>query len=154
MNQATIGKFIAQKRKEKNLTQEQFAQKIGVSNKTVSKWECGKCMPDYGIIESVCQELSVTMSELMDGETKAEDSVRVYDNQQILEMLARVQELEKQKHTLVGILLIVMGIALLTLSQTVGGTAVRDLISGVILGLSIVGMMAGIFIVGQTLAKR
>lgn len=154
MNQATIGKFIAQKRKEKNLTQEQFAQRLGVSNKTVSKWECGKCMPDYGIVESVCQELGITLSELMDGETKAEDSVRVYDNQQILEMLARVQELEKQKHTLVGILLIVMGIALLTLSQTVGGTAVRDLISGVILGLSIVGMMAGIFIVGQTLAKR
>jgi transcriptional regulator with XRE-family HTH domain len=41
MNQLTIGKFIAQKRKEKNLTQEQLAEKLGVSNKTVSKWECG-----------------------------------------------------------------------------------------------------------------
>ena len=41
MNQLTIGKFIAQKRKEKNLTQEQRAEKLGVSNKTVSKWECG-----------------------------------------------------------------------------------------------------------------
>lgn len=41
MNQLTIGKFIAQKRKEKNLTQEQLSEKLGVSNKTVSKWECG-----------------------------------------------------------------------------------------------------------------
>ena len=41
MNQLTIGKFIAQKRKEKNLTQEQLAEILGVSNKTVSKWECG-----------------------------------------------------------------------------------------------------------------
>lgn len=41
MNQLTIGKFIARKRKEKNLTQEQLAEKLGVSNKTVSKWECG-----------------------------------------------------------------------------------------------------------------
>ena len=41
MNQLTIGKFIAQKRKEKNLTQEQLAEILGVSNKTVSEWECG-----------------------------------------------------------------------------------------------------------------
>ncbi|MGM9626262.1 MAG: helix-turn-helix domain-containing protein, partial [Eubacteriales bacterium] len=50
MNQLIIGKFIARKRKEKNLTQEQLAEKLGVSNKTVSKWECGKCMPDYSIV--------------------------------------------------------------------------------------------------------
>ena len=50
MNQQVIGKFISLKRKEKNLTQEQLAEKIGVSNKTVSKWENGKCMPDYSVI--------------------------------------------------------------------------------------------------------
>ena len=65
MNQLTIGKFIAQKRKEKNLTQEQLAEVLGVSNKTVSKWECGKCMPDYGIVKPLCQELGITVSELM-----------------------------------------------------------------------------------------
>ena len=41
MNQSSIGKFISQKRKEQNMTQEQLAEKLGVSNKTVSKWECG-----------------------------------------------------------------------------------------------------------------
>ena len=56
MNQLTIGKCIAQKRKEKNLTQEQLAETLGVSNKTVSKWECGKCMPDYSIVKPLCQE--------------------------------------------------------------------------------------------------
>ena len=64
MNQLTIGKFIALKRKEKNLTQEQLAETLGVSNKTVSKWECGKCMPDYGIVKPLCQELGITVSEL------------------------------------------------------------------------------------------
>ena len=43
MNQANIGAYIAKKRKEKNLTQEQLAEKLGVSNKTISKWENGKC---------------------------------------------------------------------------------------------------------------
>lgn len=47
MNQLVTGKFITQKRKEKNLTQAQLAEKLGVSNKTVSKWENGKCMPDW-----------------------------------------------------------------------------------------------------------
>ena len=50
MNQLTTGKFIAHKRKEKNFTQEQLAEKLGVSNKTVSKWETGKCMPDYSVV--------------------------------------------------------------------------------------------------------
>ena len=68
MNQTAIGSYISKKRREKNLTQDQLAEKLGVSNKTISKWENGKCMPDYSIIEQVCRKLSVTLSELMDGE--------------------------------------------------------------------------------------
>ena len=70
MSQLTIGKFIAQKRKEKNLTQEQLAEILGVSNKTVSKWECGKCMPDYNVVQSLCDELGITIAELMDAEKR------------------------------------------------------------------------------------
>ena len=58
MNQLVTGKFIALKRKQKNLTQEQLAEKLGVSNKTISKWETGKCMPDYSIVKSLCEELT------------------------------------------------------------------------------------------------
>ncbi len=71
MNQIAIGNFIEKKRKEQNLTQAQLAEKLGVSNKTVSKWENGKCMPDYGFIQPLCQELKVIVSELMDGEEQA-----------------------------------------------------------------------------------
>ena len=87
MNQAAIGSYIAKKRREKNLTQEQLAEKLSVSNKTISKWENGKSMPDYSMIEQLCKELSVTLPELMDGEDAAEDSVRVYDDEQILDLL-------------------------------------------------------------------
>ena len=58
-----------------------------MSNKTISKWENGKSMPDYSMIEQLCKELSVTLPELMDGEDAAEDSVRVYDDEQILGLL-------------------------------------------------------------------
>lgn len=77
MNQTAIGSYIARKRKEQNLTQEQLAEQLGVSNKTVSKWENGKCMPDYSIIQTLCEALHVTLPELMDGEDAAEDSVRI-----------------------------------------------------------------------------
>ncbi len=148
MNQANIGAYLARKRKEKNLTQEQLAEKLGVSNKTVSKWENGKCMPDYSIIESLCKELSVTLPELMDGEDETEESVRVYDDAQILDLLHRTQELEKQKGTLYGLILIALGIACSAMSAVVGGSDVKDFISGVLMGVSIAEILAGIAVIG------
>ena len=130
MDQITIGKFIAKKRKEQNLTQEQLAERLGISNKTVSKWETGKCMPDYAVVKSLCEELKVTVSELMDGEEAGDKSVRAYDDEQILDLLRRTQELEKQKVMMSGVILIVMGIALQALSHTLGGSNVRDFFRG------------------------
>lgn len=154
MNQAAIGSYIAKKRREKNLTQEQLAETLGVSNKTISKWENGKCMPDYSIIEQLCKELSVTLSELMDGEDAAEDSVRVYDDEQILDLLRRMQELERQKNILYGIILIVLGIACNAMSNTVGGSHVQEFISCLLIGLSVAEVLAGIVVVGKSVLKR
>lgn len=130
MDPITIGKFIAKKRKKQNLTQEQLAERLGISNKTVSKWETGKCMPDYAVVKSLCEELKVTVSEPMDGEEAGDKSVRAYDDEQILDLLRRTQELEKQKVMMTGVILIVMGIALQALSHTLGGSNVRDFFRG------------------------
>ena len=146
MDQIIIGKFIAKKRKEQNLTQEQLAERLGVSNKTISKWETGKCMPDYAVVKNLCAELKVSVSELMDGEEADDKSVRVYDDEQILDLLRRTQKLEKQKEMLTGIILIVMGIALQALSHTLGGSSVKDFFSGLLLGLSVAEMLAGVYI--------
>ena len=154
MNQIAIGNFIEKKRKEQNLTQAQLAEKLGVSNKTVSKWENGKCMPDYGVIQPLCTELGVTVSELMDGEEQAQDSIRAYDGEQILDLLKRTQALESQRETLVGILLIVMGMALGAMSFTLGGSDVKDFFSGLMMGLSCGSMLIGIFVAVRSIAKR
>lgn len=153
MNQITTGKFIAQKRKEQNLTQEQLAEKIGVSNKTVSKWETGKCMPDYTVVKKLCEELKVTVSELMDGEENDKKSVRVYDEEEILDLLRRTQELEKQNAMLTGVILIVMGIAFQALSHTLGGSNIKDFFSGILMGLSIGEMLAGVYVVAKSFKK-
>ena len=154
MNQTAIGSYIAKKRREKNLTQEQLAEKLGVTNKTISKWENGKCMPDYSIIEQLCKELSVTLSELMDGEDAAEDSMRVYDDEQILDLLRRTQELERQKEILYGVILVVLGIACNAMSGTVSGSEVQEFISGLLMGLSVAEILAGIVMTGKSILKR
>ena len=154
MNQIMIGRFIAMKRKEKNLTQEQLAEKLGISNKTISKWENGKCMPDYSIVKPLCQELGITIAELMDGEVKENNSIRIFDEQQIIDMLERIQRLEKQKQSLFGIMLIIMGIAMIALSQSFSGTNFQDFISGLILGLSVGEMLTGVYIIGRTFNKQ
>ena len=154
MNQKAIGLFITQKRKEKNLTQQQLAEKLGVSNKTISKWETGKCMPDYTVVKSLCEELGITVAELMDGEVSEEKSVRTYDEEQIMNLLKRTQDLEKQKNLLYGILLIVMGIALQALSHTLDGSGVKDFFSGLLLGISIAEMLAGVYVVGKSIAGQ
>ena len=154
MNQVAIGNFIGKKRKELNLTQAQLAEKLGVSNKTVSKWENGKCMPDYGIIQPLCAELGISVSELMDGEEQPQDSIRAYDEGQILDLIKRTQALESQRTTLGGVILIVLGIAICALSFSFGGSDVKDFVSGVMLGISCGAMLAGVYIVGSSLAKR
>ena len=154
MNQVAIGNFIGKKRKELNLTQAQLAEKLGVSNKTVSKWENGKCMPDYGIIQPLCAELGISVSELMDGEEQPQDSIRAYDDSQILDLIKRTQALESQRTTLGGVILIVLGIAICALSFSFGGSDVKDFVSGVMLGISCGVMLAGVYIVGSSLARR
>lgn len=154
MNQTAIGNFIERKRKELNLTQAQLAEKLGVSNKTVSKWENGKCMPDYGVIQPLCTELKVTVSELMDGEEQAQDSIRAYDDEQILDLIKRTQALESQRETLVGIILIVMGMALGAMSFTLGGSDVKDFFSGLLMGLSCATMLVGVLVAVKSIVKR
>ncbi len=68
MNQEKIGKFIAERRKEKNLTQEQLAEKLGVSSKSISRWENAKTMPDISLFEPLCNELDISFNELLTGE--------------------------------------------------------------------------------------
>lgn len=154
MNQEATGKFIALKRKEKNLTQEQLAERLGISNKTVSKWECGKCMPDYNIIEPLCRELDITVSELMTGVERKKEKNDVFEDMQLLDMLERIQCMERQKLLLFGMVLISVGIAVCAVSRLFGGSQIQDFVAGVLLGLSVGQMLIGIYIVASMFRKN
>lgn len=68
MNQEKTGLFIAKCRREKNMTQEDLAEKLGVSNKSISRWENGKTMMDISLFEPLCNELDISIIELLNGE--------------------------------------------------------------------------------------
>jgi len=68
MNQEQIGSFIAKSRKAKNMTQQELAEKLGVSDKTIGNWENGRNMPDLSLFKPLCEELAITINDLMSGE--------------------------------------------------------------------------------------
>ena len=72
MNQEKIGKFILELRKEKNMTQMELAEKIGVTDRAISKWENGRGMPDLSLLFPLCKELGVTINDLLSGESRGE----------------------------------------------------------------------------------
>lgn len=151
MNQVLTGSFLSKKRKEKNMTQAELAERLNVSNKTISKWETGKCMPDYSVIEQLCNELGITVAEMLDGEEKTDNSVRIYDDEQILDLIKRTQILEQQRTSMYGLILIIMGFALLLLHYNISGSFIKDFISGLLLGISVAEMLVGVYITARGL---
>lgn len=99
MDQQKIGALIAKKRKEKKLTQEQLAEKLGITNKAVSKWENGKCMPDVSIIQLLCELLGITVNELLNGEENSQS------DEPVVHLLWLVKKLEKIRIIIIGLII-------------------------------------------------
>lgn len=147
MNQKQIGRYIAEKRRIKNLTQAQLAEQLGISDKTVSKWECGRSMPDYALIQSLCETLDISVSELIEGKEAS------LHERQLMELLRRTQELERQNSILHGVIMLIFGIALQALAPHFVGSPMQDLLSGIILGLSVGILLLGIYLIFQAMQK-
>ncbi|MBR3490472.1 MAG: helix-turn-helix transcriptional regulator [Bacilli bacterium] len=100
MNQKKIGKFIQEKRKSANLTQEELAEKLGVTDRAVSKWERGLNMPDASLMLDLTKILGVSVNELLSGEIiKKEDYMNKAEDK-LLELQTKNQNYAKQLLTL------------------------------------------------------
>lgn len=124
MDQIKIGKFIAEMRKEQDMTQIDLAEALGVSNKTISKWECGNGMPDYAVMESLCEKLKINVNELLSGERLPSKD---YNKKAEENMMELIQETNKKSPkwdlliTLICVLGIMAGFGLMMVSF--GGVA-------------------------------
>ena len=107
MDQIKIGKFIFNCRKEKGLTQEQLAEKLGVTSKSISRWENGNTMPDYSLLKVLCNELDINVNELLSGEKiKGND----YMNKSEENLIKLRKQIDKRKKVLTIISYVFMAI--------------------------------------------
>lgn len=101
MNQEKIGKFIAECRKEKNLTQVQLADKLNMSYKSISKWETGRGMPDSSIMLELCNHLGISVNELLSGEHLKEEQYQEKANENIISMAKESDKNKKIKNRII-----------------------------------------------------
>ena len=110
MNQEKIGKFIASCRKQKNITQQELAEKLGVSDRTIGNWENGRNMPDLSLFKPLCKELDISLNDFLSGEvvSKGEYQERLEEN--IINTIEYTNKQIKDRNHLIGIILIIFGV--------------------------------------------
>ena len=115
MDQIKIGRFIAECRKQKKLTQMQLAEKLNITDKAISKWERGIAMPDCSIMLEVCDILEISVNELLSGE-KIVVEEKIQKNQQLL--LDMTREIEQKNKAVWSSMWIILTISLISLLAT------------------------------------
>ena len=109
MNAEKTGAFIAKLRAERSLTQKELADRIGVTDKAVSKWETGRGFPDISVLEILAKELGVSVTELMNGERFVPEKSTSQADNAVLETLQYVRKMSKKT---IGVLVIIVGTCL------------------------------------------
>ena len=95
MNQVKIGKFIAECRKSKKLTQAQLAEKLNITDRAISKWETGNGMPDSSIMLDLCNELEISVNELLCGEAIKMENYNVKEEENLLELKKQKEDTDR-----------------------------------------------------------
>lgn len=110
MDTKKIGAFIAMNRKKKGYTQEQLAEKLGVTNKTISRWENGHYMPDLSLLEPLSKELDITLNELLAGEEIVKEETMEYSEQNLIQTIDYTDKKIKDEHKKISLFIIGLGI--------------------------------------------
>lgn len=107
MDQIKIGKFIAERRKSKKLTQAELAEKLAITDRAISKWETGKSMPDSSIMLELCDILQITVTDLLYGEVVSMKNYNKETENKLIEMVKEKEQSDRQLLTfewIIGIL--------------------------------------------------
>ena len=144
MDTLKIGSYISRKRKDIGLTQEELALKLGVTNKAVSKWETGKCIPDVSLHENLCSILNITLNELMAGTDIVNTDLQETSGQTLRDVLEKNHQLMAFKDIAIGIFLLLIG-RLIPLSDPGEGVSeaiqfIYGVTQGVSIGITLLGV--------------
>ncbi len=149
MDLKKIGLFLKELRKEKQLTQEQLAERFGVTNRSVSRWETGSNMPDLSILVELADFYDVDIRDIIDGESKGDDM-----NKEEKERLLIVADYaENEKNTLlmrlriisiVGLVSLIAGLTMMVISRD-NNLPVYDYLMGTLMGVAIGALLVAVF---------
>ena len=149
MDQKKTGSFLRELRKEKQLTQEQLAERFGVTNRSVSRWETGSNMPDLGILVELADFYDVDIRDIIDGERKGEDMNK--EEKERLQLVADYAENEKnillmrlRIISIVGLVSLVAGLVMLVISRE-NNLPVYDYLMGTLIGVAIGALLVAVF---------
>ena len=110
MDQEKIGKFIAECRKNKNMTQQDLAEKLGVSDRTIGNWENGRNMPDLSLFKPLCSELDISLNDLMSGEVVNNKEYQEKLEENIINTIDYTNKKLENKNNFIGLIFIVFGV--------------------------------------------
>ena len=142
MDQIKIGKFISERRKSLKLTQVQLAEKLGITDRAVSKWETGKAMPDLSVMLSLCDLLGITVNDLLCGEVVTMDNYNKELENNLLEMIKQKEQADKRLLTAEIIMGIICIIPLIASIVLVHFTAFEEWVEAVIVLAALVPLLA------------
>ncbi len=145
MDQILIGKFIAGERKRKGYTQKQLSEKLGISDKTISKWERGNGFPEVSLLLPLCNELDITVNELLSGERVSEEDYRKKAEENMVNLVREAQESKKKiiLSAMVALLVIVAATPMFVVS---GAIEMDTWVRITLIGIGIVVVVIGIAI--------
>lgn len=110
MDIVKIGKYIAENRRKKKMTQEQLAEKLGVTSKTISRWENGNYMPDISMLKPLSEELGITLNDLLSGEKVEKEKYQEKLEENIINTIDYSNKNVIKKNNSMGLLLVIFGI--------------------------------------------
>lgn len=143
MDQIKIGSFIAKERKNKDYTQKQLADILGISDKTISKWERGNGFPEVSLLLPLCKELNISVNELLTGERVSEDEYQKKAEENMMNLVREAQESKKKilLSVMVAGLMIAAALPLFIISDTfVMETWLRFFLMGIGMFIIIAGI--------------
>ena len=124
MDLIKIGKYIAEKRKGLGYTQKQLAERIGMSDKSVSKWERGICLPDVSIYIELCDMLGITINEFLAGEDISEENMIKRSEDNLIQVTKESKHKQKNLKGIIAVLIVIT----LVIAASLGAMIYRNLI--------------------------
>lgn len=149
MDQKKSGSFLRELRKEKQLTQEQLAERFGVTSRSVSRWETSSNMPDLSILVELADFYDVDIRDIIDGERKGEDMNK--EEKERLQLVADYAETEKNTllmrlriFSIVGLVSLIAGLTMMVISRD-NNLPVYDYLMGTLMGVAIGALLVAVF---------